>query len=554
MTVTRSLAADARPGALSPDAAPTPPASAQAPRTPNHWLILGVVMFGVSLIVLDSTVVAVSIPAMIADLGLTLTQAQWVTSLYSVIFASLLLTSGSLGDRMGTKRVFLAGLAVFGAASVLAALATSAATLLLARGLQGLGGALVLPSTLSTINANFRGRSRAAAFGMWGAVMAAMAAIGPLLGGWITQTFSWEWIFLINPPIAALIFVLGLRVLPAGERSRVGIDWRGSVLSAAAMAALVFGLIEATTFGWLRLKNDAVIGPLTWRAGSVSPTAVAIVCGLALLAFFVWDQARRGRAGKAVLLDVGLFRLSSFTNGNVTAMMVAMGEFGVLFVLPLFLINVQGFGAIEAGWVLASLAIGAFLSGAAARHVASRIGAAWTVVVGLALEVAGIAVLAAILHAGMPAWTMSALLVGYGLGMGLASAQVASVVLARVPLSRSGMGSATQTTFRQLGSSLGSAVAGSTLAVGLTAVMPGKLAGLGIPAAQADAITNATVTSAGAAMAHIAGQGPRSDALHAVLTESFASATSLSLAASAAALGVGLVSALILASRQRGQL
>lgn len=552
MTTTRSAALDA-PDAETPAASATPATSGApsraAPTPPNRWLILGVVMFGVSLIVLDSTVVAVSIPAIIADLGLTLTQAQWVTSLYSVIFASLLLTSGTLGDRIGTKRVFLAGLAVFAAASLLAALATSAATLLLARGLQGLGGALVLPSTLSTINATFRGSSRAAAFGMWGAVMAAMAAIGPLLGGWITQTFSWEWIFLINPPIAAVIFALALRVLPAGERARVGIDWRGSALSAAAMATLVFGLIEATTFGWVRMKNDAALGPLTWRAGWVSPTLVAIALGLALLALFVWDQARRGRAGQAVLLDVSLFTLSSFTNGNVTAMMVAMGEFGALFVLPLFLINVQGFGAIEAGWVLASLAIGAFFSGAAARHVAGQIGAAWTGVVGLVLEVAGIAVLAAILHADLSAITMSAVLVGYGLGMGLASAQVASVVLADVPIERSGMGSATQTTFRQLGSSLGSAVAGSALAAGLTALLPAKLADLGIPAAGASAITDATVTSAGSAMSQLAAQAPDPAVLHAALTESFATATSISLAGSAVALGVGLVSALILASR-----
>ncbi|UVJ53487.1 MFS transporter [Trueperella pyogenes] len=517
--------------------------------SPSRWLILGVVMFGVSLIVLDSTVVAVSIPAIIADLGLTLTQAQWVTSLYSVVFAALLLTAGTLGDRFGIKRIFLTGLGIFAGASLLAALATSAPTLLLARGLQGLGGALVLPATLSTINATFRGAARAAAFGLWGAVMAAMAAIGPLLGGWITQTFSWEWIFLINPPIAAVIFVLGWRALAPGERARVGIDWRGSAVSAVAMAILVFGLIEATTFGWIWMKDDAAIGTWHWQAGWVSPTLLAIVLGVLLLALFVWDQYRRGRAGQVVLLDVKLFGLSSFTNGNITAMMVAVGEFGALFVLPLFLVNVQGLGAIEAGWVLASLAIGAFFSGAAARHIAGRIGAAWTVVVGLVLEVVGIVVLASVLHAGLSVWVMTAVLVVYGVGMGLASAQVASVVLVDVPLERSGMGSATQTTFRQLGSSLGSAVAGSTLAAGLAAILPQKIAALGVPAAQADTITDVTVTSAGSAMSELASRAPNPDALREVLAESFAQATAMSLAASAAALGIGLVSALVLARR-----
>ncbi|QOQ39473.1 MFS transporter [Trueperella pecoris] len=516
----------------------------------SRWIVLGVVMFGVSLIVLDSTVVAVSIPDIIADLSLSLTQAQWVTSLYAVIFAALLLTSGTLGDRIGTKRVFLGGLGVFAVASLLAAMANSAALLLFARGLQGLGGALVLPSTLSTINATFRGKSRATAFGLWGAVMAAMAAIGPLLGGWITQTFSWEWIFLINPPIAAIIFIVGLKVLPAGTREHVVIDWAGSFLSAAAMGTLVFGLIEATTFGWIRMKNDAVVGSWRWEAGWISPTLVAIVTGVLLLLVFIWVQLRRARAGKAVLLDLSLFRLATFSNGNITAMMVAVGEFGALFVLPLFLINVQGFGALEAGWVLAALAIGAFFSGAAARHVAGMIGAAWTVVVGLVLEVVGIAVLAAMLHVGLSALVMAGVLVVYGLGVGLASAQVASVVLADVPIDHSGMGSATQSTFRQLGSSLGSAVAGSTLAASLAAVLPDKLATLGLPEKAASAITDVTVTSAGSAIGQLSEKAADPAAMHDVLAEAFTSATSTSLTASAIALGIGLISALVLAQRE----
>lgn len=360
------------------------------PASPR-WGLLAIVVVGVSLIVLDSTVVAVSIPAIISDLSLTLTQAQWVAALYTVIFAALLLTVGSLGDRVGTKALFLAGLVVFALASLLAALANGAALLLLARGLQGVGGALVLPSTLSTINANFRGASRATAFGLWGAVMAAMAAIGPLLGGWITQTWSWEWVFLINPPIAIAVFIAGVLVLPRSETQSAPLDLGGSLLSALAMGLLVYGLIEATTYGWLRMRHDVTFGPLTWREGLVSPTLVAIIVGLALLVTFVVVQNRRRRAGKVVLLDVTLFRLPSFANGNLTAMAVAVGEFGALFVLPLFLINVQGYGAIEAGWILAALAIGAFFSGAMARHVAGLVGPAWTVVIGLVLEVAAIA-------------------------------------------------------------------------------------------------------------------------------------------------------------------
>lgn len=253
-------------------------------KTSNRWAVLTILMIGVSLIVLDSTIVSVSLPTIITSLNLSLTDAQWVSSLYSVVFAALLLFTGTLGDKFGRVLIFRIGLIVFALASLLAAVSGSAALLILARGLQGVGGAMILPSTLATINTVFRDQERARAFGIWGATMASMAAIGPLLGGWLTQSFSWHWIFLINIPIVIALLIAGHFVFgPDHKGAIVGFDVPGTLLSALALGLTVFGLIEGTSLGW-------------WN----SPVPFAIACGLiAAVLFIVLERAPAGRQAGA---------------------------------------------------------------------------------------------------------------------------------------------------------------------------------------------------------------------------------------------------------------
>lgn len=508
--------------------------------TPNRWGILAVLLIGVSLIVLDSTIVAVSLPVMIDSLGLSLTEAQWISSLYSVVFAALLLLTGTLGDKFGRLRIFRLGLFFFGVASVLASLSSGAALLIAARGLQGLGGAMILPSTLASINATFRDKERATAFGIWGATMASMAAIGPLLGGWLTESYSWHWIFLINVPIVIALLIAGFFVFPADSRSSVGLDLPGALVSALSLGSLVYGLIEGTSLGWWNAK-----GP--YDIGGISPAPLAIFAGLLFGLLFIWLESARLRGGKPVLLDLSLFRIGSFTNGNITAGTVALGEFSALFVLPLYLINVLGLGTIHAGWVLATMALGSFLSGAAARHVAEKFGPALTVIIGLVLEVVGILVAAVLLSPTTVPWLIGLVLAVYGAGVGLASAQLASVVLADVPVASSGMGSATQSTSRQLGSALGVAMAGTVLSVSLVNRLPESLESLGLPAPAASGVADAVSNSAGSAIPSLVEKlGPTfAPALHA----GFSDATAMVLYCSAAVLGVGLVSSLRLAKK-----
>lgn len=466
----------------------------------NKWLALAVLAGALAMIVLDGTIVGVSLPSMIQALGMDLSQAQWVNSLYSVVLAALLMTAGRLGDRVGRRKLLAAGVAIFVLGSILAALAPSAGLLIAARALQGVGGAAVLPSTLSSVNSIFRGKERAAAFGVWGAVMSGAAAIGPLLGGAFTTYLDWRWIFWVNLPLGLLVLAGIWRVVPetTTEHREHGVDVLGVVLSALGFGLLVFALIEGPSWGWLAPKAAAQIGPLTWPADaavSLIPIigALAVVC----LVSFIFLELHRARLGKSTLLDLSLFTYSTFSWGNATAMMVAMGEFGLLLVLPLFLINVLGEDPMGAGLILAGMAAGAFLSGAMARHLAARMGAERVVVLGLGMEILGVAGLVWVLGTGSALLPMVLLLVLYGLGLGLASAQLTSTVLHDIPAEASGQGSATQSTVRQLGSGFGTAIAGTVLAVATTQAAITSLGALKIPGLDASVWAQRLSDSAG---------------------------------------------------------
>ncbi|MGQ4534186.1 MFS transporter [Dermabacteraceae bacterium P13115] len=456
----------------------------EAQADPNRWKALWVLALSLSLIVLDGSIVSVALPNIIADLHLSITNAQWVNSLYAVIFSALLLISGRLGDRFGRRTMLMIGVSVFVGSSMWAGMATGASSLITARFVQGIGGALIMPSTLSTVNATFRGRERAAAFGVWGAVMSGAAAVGPLLGGWLTTSFSWRWIFYVNLPLGLLILAGALtwvantraeRALSA-DGTPVGgsLDLVGALLSGSAFGMIVFGIIEATTLGWWREKLPLdLLGHKIHGPGGLSLVPLLLFVGVILLVCFIAWEKYLARHNREVLLDLTLFRIPTFRWGNLTAMTVAVGEFGLIFVLPLYLVNVRDLSTLQAGLVLVAMAGGAFVSGASARHIAGRLGAPITVVLGLALEVVGLGALAFILHPGASLLVVTLLLVVYGFGLGIASAQLTSTILADVPTDQSGQGSATQSTARQIGTAMGASVAGALLAGSMTHLSAG---------------------------------------------------------------------------------
>ncbi|MFF2555648.1 MFS transporter [Nocardia sp. NPDC058058] len=512
----------------------------------KKWITLGVLALGLSMVVLDGTIVSVSLPVIIDQLGLNFTQAQWVTSIYAVVLAALLITAGRLGDRFGRRNMFALGVLIFLVGSVLSASATSAWPLLWGRVVQGIGAAGVMPGTLATMNALFRGRDRVIAFAVWGSVISGVAAIGPLLGGWLTTSFTWPWIFLVNIPLGAVVLIGLFLFVPETRMGKAapGLDVDGFLLSAAGFALLVFALIEGQTYGWWKPLREFPMPGFRWSETAwVSPIPVFIALGvLALVLFIRWEQ-HRNLIGRSALLDPKLFLIPSFRWGNVTAFAVSLGEFGLLFVLPLFMVNVLGFSTLGAGFVLAAMAVGAFLAAGIAEGIVRKVGPVRVVRLGLAFEAIAIALAALFVTPHISGWWLAVLLIGYGIGLGMASAQLTGIVLADVPPENSGQGSATQSTVRQVGSAFGIAVIGALLSVALGNDLPKRLEDVkDLPASAADTLATATRESAGGTISGVRDHESAAAVLDA-LERGFTDATRTTLLAAALFLLIGLAAA-----------
>lgn len=524
-------------------------------RSNRRWVGLVFISLAVSLIIVDSTIVNVAVPSIVDELKISSTEVQWVQEAYTLVFASLLLLFGSLADRVGRRRLMLIGVVIFALASVFAALAPDGRLLILARLVQGIGGAMILPTTLSLINATFRGRDRGIAFAVWGSTIGGMAALGPLLGGWLTTAFSWRWAFGINVPLGLVILVgVFLTIEESREPVRRGLDIVGAVLSVLLFGPLVFGLIEGRTYGWWRSSDRPFsIAGWTWP-GPLSPVPFAfMVAALALVAFLLWSRYRR-RHDRASLLELSLFRIGSFRNGNIAALVIALGEFGLILSLPLWLQFVLGFDALQTGLVLLALAIGSFVASGVAASTSGRIRPVVVVRVGILAELIGVAWAAVIIAPDAAwGWLLPALFV-YGFGVGLATAQLTGVILQDVPIALSGQGSGTQSTARQVGSALGIAILGTVLFTSTAGIFGAKLDDAGVPAADRDQLVSAVVDSAGGAIAGL-GQNPATAPYQDAAREAFSDGTRLAAFTAAGFLAVGLVATLALGSgRKPGEL
>ena len=431
----------------------------------GKWLPMPFVALGVAMIIVDATIVNVAVPTIIRELHVSANTSEWFNSIYSLVFASLLITLGHAGDVWGRRRLFALGTVVFVLASLVAATAPNSGMLILGRFLQGIGGAMILPTTLSTVNSIYEGKDRAVAFAIWGSTIGGMAALGPLIGGWLTTDLSWRWAFLINVPVGILVLIGIVFFVPETRDPEVrrGVDLPGNLLAILGFSTLVFGLIEGEHYGWWAQVDALTIGSWHWPTSWPSPALIAFIVAAVSLVGFVVEEARRARRGKVVLVDLGLFKIRSFGFGNIAVTIVAFGEFGILFVLPLFLQGVLGYSALDTGWLLLAMASGAFVVGGATPQIAKRIGARGVARLGLGFEIVGILGLGLVLGQSVSAWQMAIWLFIYGLGVGMATAQLTGVILVDVPVEVSGQASGIQSTGRQVGSALGVAVLGAVL-------------------------------------------------------------------------------------------
>ncbi|MFE1320083.1 MFS transporter [Kitasatospora phosalacinea] len=407
----------------------------------RKWTPLTAICVGAFMLLVDASIVNTALPEMSQDLHSTFTALQWVVDVYALTLAALLMAFGSLGDRLGHRRLYLAGLAVFGLASLACALAPDAGTLIAARAAQGLGGAAMMTSTTALLNAAYQGRDRGTAFGVWGAVNGAAAAAGPVLGGLLTQQFGWRSIFLVNLPVAALAGWLTVRRLAPGRTAAAAgrFDLPGAASFTLFAAALTYGLIESGERGW----NDPLV------LGALAGAALA-------LAAFTTVELRTAHP----LLDLRLLRNPAFTGLAAAGLLLTAAAFAQLTYTGLWLQQVLDLGPLNAGLAVCPLAAAAFVTAPLGTRLLRGAPPRLPVALGLAL-IGGGTLLLTLVSPGS-GWT--ALLPGLlatGTGVGLATPPMMSTVLAAVPRARAGMASGAFNTARQLGLALGIAVLGT---------------------------------------------------------------------------------------------
>ncbi|WP_030017291.1 MFS transporter [Streptomyces monomycini] len=415
-------------------------ATAEHQPRPGRWLALAVLVLAVLLVGVDATVLGLATPFLSEDLRPSGTQLLWIGDVYSFVIAGLLVSMGSLGDRVGRKKLLLTGSVVFGAMSVLAAYAGSPAMMIVARALLGVAGATLMPSTLALIRNLFHDpKERSLAIGIWGAMASAGAAVGPVLGGFLLGHFWWGSVFLINLPVMALLVIIGVKVLPESRNPNPGPwDLPSVGLSLVGMVGVVYAVKEAAVHGF------------RWDI------AAAAVLGLLALVTFV----RRQQSLKSPLLDMKLFQHRGFSGAVLADLLTILGLSGLVFFLSQFLQMVQLRSPLNAGLVELPAAIGAVGAGLAAGYVARRLSVRLVVAGGLG--VVGLALAGCIgLGQDTSTFTLGAILFAVGVGAGFAFTVTADVILSSVPKEQAGAASAVSETAYELGAALGIALLGS---------------------------------------------------------------------------------------------
>ncbi len=454
----------------------------------RKWWTLVLISIATFMLLLDITVVNVALPDIQRDLDASLSSLQWVVDAYSLMLAAFLLTAGSLGDRLGRRRVFSFGFGVFTFASFLCGIAGDPTLLNLARGLQGIGGAAMFATSLALIGQEFHGRDRATAFGVWGATVGGAVAIGPLVGGLITEHFGWEWIFFVNIPIGAVAIVLTeIRLANVAAQDPQRIDLPGLVTFSGGLFLLIFGLIRGNPEGWGSLTIVASLG------GSA-----------ALLLAFLAIEARSSNP----MLDLGLFRKPAFNGVSAVAFGLSAGMFAMFLYLTIYMQGVLDYSPLETGLRFLPLTVLSFVASPISGKLSHRVPI--RILVGVGLGLVGVGLM--LMHGLDPDSDVSALLPGFlvaGVGIGITNPGIGQAAIAVVPAAKSGMGSGINTTFRQVGIATGVASLGAVF----QSQVDSKLSSL-LPNAP-DGLAEAVSSGGSRAAAAAAPPGQRVEVVHA---------------------------------------
>jgi len=407
----------------------------------RKWWTLAAVAFGLFMIMLDNTIVNVALPAIKADLGLNTSELEWTVTAYALTFAVLLLTGGKLGDLVGRRLIFTIGLVVFTVSSLLCGLSSNATELIAARSVQGVGSALMMPATLSIISATFAPRERGTAIGIWAGVSAMALAIGPLLGGIITEHISWNWIFYVNVPIGVLGVIASIVVVPESrDTSREQrLDLAGLLTSGIGLLALVYALIEGHSYGW---TSGKILGLF----------AVAVA---ALTAFVLVEQRQR-----VPMLDLALFRNGTFAGANVVAILVTLAMFGIFVFFPIYMQTFRGWSPIQSGAALLPWTLMVVIFAPIAGKLSDRVGSRWLMAAGMTVVAVCCLILSTVTVSSSFWHMLPGFLLG-GLGMSFVMTPMSAAAMGAVSVDKAGVASGVLNTFRQVGVALGIAITGA---------------------------------------------------------------------------------------------
>jgi EmrB/QacA subfamily drug resistance transporter len=433
------------------------------PPDPKRWIALVILSSTLFIIVLDNTILNVAVPTIIRQFHTQVSSMQWVISGYSLVFASLLISFGRLGDIIGRRKLFFVGATLFAIGSLIASLSQSVVQLFVGESLiEGIGAAMMLPATLSILSATFRGRERGVAFAVWGSVAGGAGALGPWIGGILTTDYSWRWAFRVNVVIAPLAIIAGIFYVHESKDERAkGLDPAGVVAVTLGLLALVFGIIEAARYGWWKPIGDQAIGGWDWPIHAVSVVPVSLAVAVAVLAFFVWLEMRRVAADRPVVFDFTDLVHKGFRYGLINTTVLAMGEFGAFFVLPIFLQAGLHLSAIRSGTWLLPAGIMAFVGGGIGGQLSRRFGPKYVITIGLALEATGIWLYVAAFSQSTTFLSLLPALMLHGIGIGFATSQLTNVVLSDIPPQKAGSASGAAGMVRQVGTALGIALIGA---------------------------------------------------------------------------------------------
>jgi EmrB/QacA subfamily drug resistance transporter len=410
----------------------------------RKWWTLLAVSFGLFMIMLDNTVVNVALPSIQQGLHADQSELEWVVVGYALTFATFLLTGGKLADLHGRRRLFSIGLVVFTGASLACGLAPSAGSLIAFRAIQGVGAAIMSPSTLSIISATFPPRQRGMAIGIWAGVSAMALAIGPLVGGLLTQYVHWSWIFFINVPVGVLGFAVAQWAIDESRDTshEQRLDLPGLLTSGIGLFALSYALIEANNYGWTSARILALFA----------------LAAVSLVSFVLLEHRQR-----LPMLDLSLFRSASYAGANLAILLIALAMFGIFFFNSLFFQHVLGYSPTKTGVVFLPMTIFIIVLAPQWGRLVDRVGARWLIGAGMS-TVALSLILFAQLDASSSFWNLLPALVVSGFGMSMVMTPATAAAMGSVPVDKSGVGSAVLNAFRQVGGTLGIAIMGAVVA------------------------------------------------------------------------------------------